>query len=244
MAMGGRDSWAIALLQNALAVRTAGADYCNEAIIGENTLDTPDIARSVSLLQELVEAGAFDPGVLGFSYEEASMEFNLGHIPMYFNGSWLAGEVESPDNMVQGKIKPIPLPIVSGGKGDRNQFLGGATACYMINSKTRYPDEAVAFAIALAEYQAREAYKAGDDVTCWKSNVDESEVNKVLLEINKLTANATGYVLAWDTFLVGTAIDAHYDLVQQALGRAVTPAEFALKMEAANRASLLEQASN
>jgi raffinose/stachyose/melibiose transport system substrate-binding protein len=244
MAMGGKDSWAIAMLYNALAVRTAGTEYLNRALVGETSLDTPEIVRSAELFQELVRSGAFDPNSLGISYYEATMDFALGKIPMYYMGSWLAAEATSQENNVEGKLKIMPLPVVSGGKGDENQFLGSATACYMINSHSKYPEEAAAFAVALAKHQAAEAYKLGDDMPCWKVSIPDADVNPVLLEINKVSEDASGYVLAWDTILTGVAITAHYDLVQQLLGLQVTPAEFARQTQAFNVQALAEQAAS
>lgn len=243
MTVGGKDGWHVGMYQNAFAVRTAGAEYSNEALAGNATLNTPEIVQSAQMLIDLVAAGAFHEGVLGLSADEANMEFNMGNIPMYFSGSWTASEVVNPENNMQGKVKVIALPTVDGGKGDATQFLGGSTACYMINSKTEHPEEAVAFAIALAEHQAREAYIVGDDITCWNTDIDESQINPVLLEINKLTEGATGYVLAWDTFLTGSAIDAEYNLVQQLLGGTITAAEFATQLQAANEAAIAEAAA-
>lgn len=240
MALGAKDGWHIGMYQNALAVRTAGTEYSNEAVAGEASLDTPEIARSAELLMELVNAGAFDEGTLAISADEANMEFNLGNIPMYYSGSWTAAECENPENNIQGIIDVVPMPTVPDGKGDANQYLGGAIDCYMVNSKTKYPDEAVKFAIALTEYQSNEGYKLGDGVTAWKSDIDESEVNPVLLKINELTESATGYMLAWDTFLTGSAIDAHYNLLQELVGGAITPEQFAQQMEEANQIALAE----
>lgn len=242
MTLGGKDGWHIGMYQNALAVRTGGAEYCNKAIVGEESLDTEAVVKSAELLKELVDAGAFSEGVMALSADEAQMEFFMGKVPMYYSGSWTAADCENPENLIQGKIDVVPLPTVEGGLGDETQFCGGAIDCYMINSKTEHPDEAVAFALALTEYQSNEGYKLGDGVTAWKSDIDDSEVNPVLVEINKLTDNATGYVLAWDTFLQGTAIDAHYNLLQELVGGTITPEEFAKKMQEANEVALAEAA--
>jgi raffinose/stachyose/melibiose transport system substrate-binding protein len=243
LTLGAKDGWHIGMYQNALAVRTAGADYCNEAIVGRATLDTPEIVQSARLLRDLVDAGGFDPGILAISADEANMEFTLGNIPMYYSGSWTAAQCEDPELNLKGKVRVFPMPEVEGGKGGVTQFLGGVIEFYMINSKTKYPDEAAAFAIGFAEYQSNEGYIIGDSVTAWISDIDESRVNPVLLEINKLTARADKYVLAWDTFLTGSAIDAHYNLLQQLVGRAITPAEFARKMQEANAAAIAETGS-
>lgn len=242
MALGGKDGWHIGMYQNALAVRTGGVDYCNKAIVGEDTLNTEAIVKSAKLLRELADAGAFSEGVMALSADEAQMEFYIGKVPMYFSGSWTAAECENPENLIQGKIDVVPMPTVEGGLGGATEFSGGAIDCYMINSKTEHPEEAVAFAIALTEYQSNEGYKLGDGVTAWKSELDDSEVNPVLVEINKLTDSATGYVLAWDTFLQGTAIDAHYNLLQELLGGSITPEQFAEKMQEANEQALAEAA--
>lgn len=242
MTLGGKDGWHIGMYQNALAVRTGGAEYCNRAIVGEDTLDTEAIVQSAELLKELVDAQAFSEGVMALSADEAQMEFFMGKIPMYYSGSWTAADCENPENLIQGKIDVVPMPTVNGGLGDETQFLGGAIDCYMVNAKTEHQDEAAAFAIALTEYQSNEGYKLGDGVTAWKSDIDESEVNPVLVKINELTDKGTGYVLAWDTFLQGTAIDAHYNLLQELVGGAVTPEEFAKRMQEENAKALAEAA--
>ena len=240
MALGGKDGWHIGMYQNALAVRTGGADYCNSALVGEESLDTDAIVKSAELMMELVDAGAFSEGVMALSADEAQMEFFMGKVPMYYSGSWTSADCENPENLIQGKIDVVPMPMIDGGVGDATQFSGRAIDCYMVNAKSEHPEEAVAFAIGLTEYQSNEGYKLGDGVTAWKSEIDDSEVNPVLVEINKLTDSATGYVLAWDTFLQGTAIDAHYNLLQELIGGKITPEEFAKKMQEANVEALAE----
>ena len=58
------------MIQNALAVRTEGAEYMNKALQGEATLDTEGIVKSAELLCQLNEAGAFPDGTLGLGSEE------------------------------------------------------------------------------------------------------------------------------------------------------------------------------
>lgn len=234
MVLGAKDAWHIGMIQNALAVRTAGAEYVNKALKGEATFDTPEIVESAKLLVDLFKSDAFVKGTLGVSSDEAQMEFFMSNVPMYYGGSWLPVDFESKENAVQGKVKAVPMPIVEGGKGDATQFLGGSIEGYMVSSKTKYPEEAVKFAIALSEYQSIEGYKLGDGVACWKNNVDETKLNPVLAQVNELTKGSTGYVLAWDTFLQGAAIDTHYNLLQGLIGGTVTPEQFAKKMQEAS----------
>lgn len=233
MVLGAKDGWHIGMIQNALAVRTEGADYMNAALQGEETLDTEGIVKSAELLCELNEAGAFPDGTLGLGAEESQEEFYMGLIPMYFGGSWVASGCDSDDNDIQGKVKAVPMPTVDGGKGGVSNFSGGAIDMMMINANTKYPEMAYEFAVGITKYMSEEAYKIGDSLPAWKVDVDESEVSPTLLQIEELISSADGYVLAWDTFLEGSAIEAHYELLQGLIAGTTTPEEFASGMQAA-----------
>ena len=103
----------------------------------------------------------------------------------------------------------------------------------MLNANTKYPDMAYEFAVGITKYMSEEAYKIGDSLPAWKVDVDESEVSPTLKQIENLIKNADGYVLAWDTFLEGTAIEKHYELLQGLMAGTTTPEEFAAGMQEA-----------
>lgn len=233
MVLGAKEGWHIGMIQNALAVRTEGADYMNRALQGEETLDTEGIVKSAELLCQLNEAGAFPDGTLGLGAEESQEEFYMGLIPMYFGGSWVSSGCDSEENEIQGLIKAVPMPAVEGGKGGINSFSGGAIDMMMINANTAHPDMAYEFAVGITKYMSQEAYKIGDSLPAWKVDVDESEVSPTLRQVEELIKNADGYVLAWDTFLEGAAIEAHYELLQGLIAGTTTPEEFAAGMQAA-----------
>ncbi|MBQ7885258.1 MAG: extracellular solute-binding protein [Clostridia bacterium] len=237
MVLGAKDAWHIGMIQNALAVRTAGPDYANKALAGEVTLDTAEIVRSAELLVELNEAGAFPKGTLGIGSEEAQEEFMMGMVPMYYGGSWVSSGCDSEDNSIQGKIVVAPMPTVEGGLGDATTYSGGVIDMMMVNAATEHPDEAFEFALGMTKHMSEECYKIGDSLPAWKlPDIDESEVSPTLINVKNLIQNSTGYVLAWDTFLSGSAIDAHYQLLQGLIAGTVTPAQFAAEMQAAAEA--------
>lgn len=236
--LGAKDAWHIGMIQNALAVRTAGPDYVNKALAGEATLDTAEIVRSAELLVELNEAGAFPKGTLGLGADESQEEFMMGLVPMYYAGSWVSSGCDSPDNSIQGKVVVAPLPTIEGGLGDATTYSGGVIDMMMINAATEHPDEAFEFALGMTKYMSEECYKIGDSLPAWKlPDIDESEVSPTLINVKNLIQNSTGYVLAWDTFLSGAAIDAHYQLLQGLIAGTVTPAQFAAEMQAAVEAA-------
>lgn len=244
LVLGAKDAWHIGMIQNALAVRTAGAEYLNKALIGEASLDTPEIVESAKLLTELNDAGAFPKGTMGLGAEESQEEFYMGLIPMYFGGSWVAAGCDSSENNLQGKVKVVPMPSVENEKGGQDQFSGGVIDFFMVNSKTEHPDEAYKFAEGITKYMSEECYKIGDSLPAWKlDNVDESGVSPTLQEVNKLIQSAHGYVLAWDTFLQGAAIDQHYQLLQGLIAGTTTPEEFAKGMQEAQEVEMSGQSN-
>lgn len=234
MVLGAREAWHIGMIQNALAVRTAGPDYVNAALAGEKTMNTEAIVKSAQLLIDLNNAGAFCDGTLGIGAEEAQEEFYMGRVAMYFGGSWCSAGCDNKDNDLVGKVTVTYLPTVEGGMGDENTFSGGVIDMMMVNSKTEHPDEAFDFALGMTKYMSQECYKIGDSLPAWKlPDVDESKVSPTLIQVKNLIQNSTGYVLAWDTFLSGAAIDAHYQALQAMIAGTMTAEEFAAEMDRA-----------
>ena len=89
----------------------------------------------------------------------------------------------------------------------------------------------------MTKYMSQECYKIGDSLPAWKlPDIDESEVSPTLIAIKNLIQDSTGYVLAWDTFLAGAAIDAHYQALQALIADTMTPEEFAVAMDEAVKA--------
>ena len=70
--------------------------------------------------------------------------------------------------------------------------------------------------------------------------MDESAISPTLVKVVEQIQDSTGYVLAWDTFLQGSAIDAHYNLLQGLIDGSVSPEDFAAQMQAAQEESLAE----
>ena len=242
MVLGAKDGWHIGMIQNMLAVRTAGADYMNSALAGDATLDTPEIVESARLLAEMNEAGAFPEGTLGISSDEAEELFYSGMVPMFFAGSWAAQSVDSPDNACsQDEIVVTTFPSVENGNGDTTQYSGGVIDFFMINNATEHPDEAFDFAYGMTKYMSKEAYILGDSLPCWTDlDTGDADISPSLAKVQELIQDSTGYVLAWDTFLTGSAIDASYNLLQGVIEGSITPEDFASQIEQAKEEALAE----
>ncbi len=232
IAVGAKDAWTAMFYQNVLAERTAGAAVCNATLAGNGSYDTPEIIQSATLLDQLVKAGAFDPGALALSFDEAKMTFLSGQVPMIYQGSWLAGDIEDPNlSQVAGKVVGMNFPAVTGGKGDPNEILGGSIDCFVVSANTKAPEISANFVKYITENMAVESFKLGAGLNPWKFDATGIEMKPLVQQIVEIGKNATGSVLAWDTFLSGEAVPKHLSLVQEIYAGSKTPAEFGAEMQ-------------
>ena len=233
--VGEKERWPGMFFQNILALRTGGTQLCMDALSKKASFDQPAFIESAAKLSELVKANAFNEGCLGLTRDESEAVLIQGQVPMYYNGSWVAGSLEKDGSPVQGKIVAKKFPMVEGGKGNSDEFLGGSIDTFMVSANTKYPKEAALAVKYICENMSREAYLAGGNLPSWKVNVDKSKINPLMLQIVDLTKNAKGFVLAWDTFLVGAEADVHLNLIQEIFAGMTTPEKFAKEMQKLNQ---------
>lgn len=232
--VGAAEKWVGMFYHNILAQRTAGADLANAALSGNAPYDSPEFIEAAKLLEDLVNADAFNNGYMGMDYEGAQNMFLQGQIPMFFQGNWVAGDCELDTNAVKGKVVARHFPYVKGHEDLKYDFLGGSVDSFMISSNTEHKEAAVKFleylAVELSDLGALE----GMHLPVYKTDLDTSKFDRITKQIVDLTGDATGFTLAWDTFLVGDDAELHLDLVQEMFAGLKTPEEFSAAMQTIN----------
>ena len=241
MTVGEKDGWPGIFYQNILAIRTAGTRLCNQALDKQETFDQPAFIESAQRLRELIQAGAFDSRCMNLTRDESELDFKEGRVAMYYNGSWLAGSLESEECPVKGKITVRNFPVLQNSGGDPDGFLGGAIDTFMISANTRHRDEAAAALKTNVESFCRESYLSGAGIPAWKLNVDESQVSPLAADISRLLKSSTGFVLAWDTFLTASEAQTHINLVADIFADKLSAEEFAAEMQKLNKSELQSQ---
>jgi len=226
--VGVSEGWTAMFYQNILAVSAAGADETNKALGGTGRYDSDEMLLAAKQLKELVDAGAFIDGYMGLNYDEFMALFKQGDIPMVYQGSWEAGEMVMEEYPVAGKVVPIKFP------SDNNYYLGGAIDIYMVNSETKYKEEAVRAIEFIAQEMSKGSFEEGIGLPVYNDELDQSTLDPVTAEIIELTSQAEGLVLAWDTFLSPDEAQIHLDLVQALFAGVKTPEEFVAEMQAIN----------
>lgn len=232
--VGEKDRWPGMFWQNAFALRSAGAQACQDALAGKASFDQPEFVDSAAKLKELVGLKAFNDGALGLTYEEGNAVFLQGKVPMYYMGNWFASNITGEDSLIKDKVVCKKFPILANGKGTATEYLGGAIDGICVSKDTKVADAAVKVAKYIAEGLAKDLASTGDGLPTWNVPAGSGQINPITQQIMELSKDANGFVLAWDTFLEGAAAETHKDLVAKLYGKQIEAADFAKEMQKLN----------
>ncbi len=236
LAVGVNETWTAALYHNVIALRTAGSEASMSALTDKGSFNTPEMKDSITKLSQLIKANAFMDGHMGLNYDETRSQFKQGQVAMIFDGSWFAGECETDDCMVKGKVVPKKFPVITGGKGKATEYLGGSIDCFMVGANTKYPKEAVKALEYICFNHSTQGYYNGLGMPVYKDEFDNTKLDRVTAEINDLVKDAEKYQLAWDTVLSEGDTQILLELVADVFTGKTTPEMFAEKMQKINDA--------
>jgi raffinose/stachyose/melibiose transport system substrate-binding protein len=235
MTVGAKDLWPTTQYFDLLALRDAGYQACMDALTKKGTYEEPGIIDAAAKLQELVKLKAFNDGALGLTRDESEVPFYEGKIPMYVNGNWTCANIQKEDSKIKGKVLALKFPIIEGGKGDINDFTGGAAEGFYVSSATPYKEEAVKAVKYITENHSKEAFLVGAGMPTWKFDFDESQVDPLILQVVKNTKDAKTFTLWWNTLLESKDSEAYHNELQKLFALDITPEEFAKNMQKMNQ---------
>lgn len=140
---GGADSWTSTLLLDAIItadVYGTDPEWVEKRRNGEVSFDDPIFADAVQKWKDLVDEGYTNQDALTVDYAQLQTKFANGEGVFYAMGSW-AGAMET-----DFEVGVVPFPTESGDAVLGVNF-GQALA---VSSTSKYPEQAQAFAVALA----------------------------------------------------------------------------------------------
>ena len=217
------------------AIRMAGAEAFNAALMGTGSYDTPEMVEAARLVQELAARGGFGDSAASTSQDDAVAAIKQGRAAMMFMGSWLNGDCEADDAAVKGKMTVIKFPTIEGGKGSADEFHGGSGETFLVSSDTEHPDEAAAVAQYICEKMSKDQFLAGSGMPAWEADMgDTSNLNRLSSEIADLTKDATGYVYWLDSLTGGSTADTIMNEIANLIAGTRTPEDFCKNLQALN----------
>lgn len=233
MCVGGKDRWPTCMYTDIIMLRAAGYDACSKAFYKKPgaSFTSPEMKLAARKIKELIDNGAFPKDAVATTRDESEVSFYAGRVPMYMNGNWTAANCQAATSSVRGKIIAIRFPTIAGGKGNSNDFMGGAAEGFCVSSRTKHTSEAVMLCAFLAENLSRNAYLAGAGMPTWKMNVDDSKIDPLLKSIVNLTSKASNFLLWGNTALEGNDSETMMDIVQKMLAGDISADEFCAEFQ-------------
>jgi ABC-type glycerol-3-phosphate transport system substrate-binding protein len=142
--LAGGEPWSACLpLSGIITADVIGSDpkWVQERYAGSVKFTDANVVAATQKYRDLIDAGAFDPGALSVSYNDANTQFFSGQSAMYPMGSWLIGQIKPED---ADKYGTFILPS-STGKTIVPFNTGGTTS---VSSKSTNVSAAMDFAKA------------------------------------------------------------------------------------------------
>jgi len=195
----------------------------------------PSYVEALSLLQELVEMGAFTEGTNGVGAMDVLQSFFAGESAMHLSGTFFVDQVKSlaPEGFLEEKLGYFNFPAIEGGKGSVKDYHGGVGSAFAINSKTEHPDEVAAFyRFMFSPENMTELARRTNWVMTVKNTVPQ-DASPMLTNLAREAGEMEHLVVYVDQAIGGAVFEAFADAAQAAFGLSITPEEAVAQMEEA-----------
>lgn len=200
LALSTKDSWALAMLHDALALKSAGHDAVQDVLTKEGQrYNDADFLIAAEKLQALIEMQAFSEVAAELSNDEIQTTFIEGNAGMYIMGSWTGGVI-STDATNPEEFDVVPVPVLGENAG-ATDFMGGAVDTLMVSATTKNKDLTANAAFEIARNVSKYAFLEGAGIAAWTTQYDTSSVNELSTKIADYTKNATSFTLWFDTLM-------------------------------------------
>ncbi|MFJ1746467.1 ABC transporter substrate-binding protein [Streptomyces sp. NPDC088116] len=222
IALGGGDRWPTLMWFEYLYDRIAGPGLIEKALAGDTGVwESADSKKALSMLKELVDAGAF-----GTNYD--SVKFTDGGSPALLAGgkagfelmgSWEYSTVQdaNPDFAENG-LGYSAFPSVEGGKGDPAAVVGNTNNFYSVLKKTEHAEDIAKFlTLMYSDEFVKEQLAIGNLPTTTNTSkfLDSAENPGYLKYQFDLVDKASSFQLSWDQAYLQTNATPLHQAVQQ-----------------------------
>jgi raffinose/stachyose/melibiose transport system substrate-binding protein len=234
IAVGGKDKWELSFYYMYLVDRLAGSDAFRKTINRAPGYSFTDEVwvKAGYLFKEIIDAGAFQEGFLGASYDEAQNLFFTGKAAMWLQGPWILGDLLAafPDF----PIDIINFPTVPGGKGDPTMLLGAVQHHYAIAKNI--PDNVKEVAYKFLRFICKEENmvryaELSRSPLAQNVKVPAEHYIPVLTKVIESTSRASWLQMAYDEYSPPKFAEVHLDTLAAVAAGTMTPEEMAEAQE-------------
>jgi len=229
IAEAGGDKWPAAFSWEYLATRIGGEENFLAAYNRTSSFASDAFVEAGNKLLELVDAGAYQDGFLGATWNDAATIMGNGEAAMNCMGQWGPGsykENSADGTGLEGKIGWFKFPEVEGGAGKPTDALGGGNG-FVVGKDA--PDEAIdflKFMLNVEEQNKQTELGMGVPVV-----IGATVEDPVLSQIVEGRDEAEYLQLYYDQYLPPATGGVVNDIVQGIMAKSMTPEEACQMLE-------------
>jgi raffinose/stachyose/melibiose transport system substrate-binding protein len=230
IALGNKDRWTGSMWYMYLADRIGGADTLKSAINGSGTFEDPNLIKAAEEIQNLVKMKAFIKGFNGLSNDEAKAEFTNEKAAMYLMGTWDLPQFTTNEDIpkeFRDKVGFFKFPVVDGGKGDVDSWVGGPGVGLFVSENSKHKEEAKKFVKFFIEKWGEQSVTKAGVIPATKVDTANIDLPQMYIDVLNELNNASNITLFADVQMNAEAAQTHLNLIQSLFGEEVTPEDFA-----------------
>ena len=218
----GKETWCVTEYLEPIIIKSIGYEALNKIFAGEATWNDPDIAKSVDVLQEMINKGYFDPAGIALGNDEVKANFLAGKTAFYQNGSWNTGEVAN----ASFKAGVGLFPLMNASRSSYNQTIGGPSDVLAVCATSKNVDLAAEVAVELGKEICHYNFLNAVGMPAWAVDYDTSSLPDLLVQIGALVNSCEGLVLFGDTAMAADPAQVYLDYVSKVYGCEIDGAGF------------------
>ena len=213
----GSETWCVTEYLEPIILKSIGYEDLNKIFAGEATWNDPDIAKSVDIMQEMIDKGYFDPSGIALGNDEVKANFLAGKTAFYQNGSWNTGEVAGADF----KSAVAMFPVINADRSTANCAIGGPSDHLAVCSESANADLAAEVAVALGKEICHYNYLNAVGLPAWTPDYDTSSLEPLMVDIGNIVNQCEGMVLFGDTAMSADPAQIYLDYVAKVYGKEI-----------------------
>ncbi|MET8639559.1 ABC transporter substrate-binding protein [Streptomyces sp. NPDC004096] len=222
IALGGGDQWPTLMWFEYVYDRVAGPELFEKALGGDKSAwESPESKKALSMLKELVDAGAFGTNFDSVKYTNGASPALVakGKAAFELMGSWYyAQQQQDAKDFAAKGLGYTTFPSVSGGKGDEADVVGNTNNFYSVLKKTKHPEAVEKFLKLMYSDEFVKAQMAIGNLpttTNTEKFLDTSASPAYSHFQYDLVKKAPSFQLSWDQAYPPSAITPIHQAVQQ-----------------------------
>jgi raffinose/stachyose/melibiose transport system substrate-binding protein len=234
IALGNKDRWTGSLWYMYLADRIGGADTLKNAINRKGSFEDPSLIKAAEEIQKLVKMKAFIKGFNGLSNDEAKSEFMNEKAAMYLMGTWELPNFTTNEEVpkeFRDKVGFFKFPVVDGGKGNVDSWVGGPGVGLFVSENSKVKKEAKEFVKFFIEKWGEQSVTKAGVIPATKVDTANIHLPQLYIDVLSELNKASNITLFADVQMNPEAAQTHLNLIQSLFGEEVTPKDFVKQHE-------------